>query len=262
MTTLLNHRNWKELRESFLSAQPFNHIIIDDFFTPEVASELVSEFPSYDSPVWDFHYLNAIENKKACNHWDKFPPTTYSVFHYLCSPEFESIVEDITGKERVKTDVGLHGGGWHAHSRAGKLNIHVDYSIHPKLKLQRNYNLIIYMTPDWNPAWGGGLELWSHDEDRNTAKECIRTIENRFNRGVLFDTTQHSWHGLPQDLLCPEGIARQSLAIYYVTEPGTNIDTRGKALFVPTKEQADDPAIMELIQKRSQVTTAKDVYRT
>jgi S-formylglutathione hydrolase FrmB len=77
----------------------------------------------------------------------------------------------------------------------------------------------------------------------------------------LFDTTQNSWHGLPADLHCPEGIARQSLAVYYVTEPSAGADTRGKALFVPHGEQANDPAIMELIQKRSQVATAESVYK-
>ena len=86
-------------------------------------------------------------------------------------------------------------------------------------------------------------------------------IENRFNRAVLFDTTQNSWHGLPADLDCPEGITRQSLAVYYVTEPTAGANTRGKALFVPYKDQATDPAILELIEKRSQVATAESVYK-
>ena len=36
----------KELKESFRQGEPFNHIIIDDFLKPEVAAELVAEFPS------------------------------------------------------------------------------------------------------------------------------------------------------------------------------------------------------------------------
>lgn len=261
MQNFLNIRNWRALQDEFLASKPFNHVIIDDFFLPEVAEQLIAEFPAYNSTVWNAHYNNAIENKKACNHWDKFPQTTYSVFHYLCGTGFENIVSEITGNQGVQADIGLHGGGWHAHTTSGKLNVHLDYSIHPKLQLERHYNLIVYITPDWNPAWGGGLELWSHDHEKETAKELVATVENKFNRAVLFDTTQYSWHGLPQDLVCPPGIMRQSLAVYYVTEPATDADSRGKALFVPREDQKDNLEILDLIQKRSQVATAESVYK-
>lgn len=261
MQKFLTDRNWRELQTEFLSAAPFNHVVIDNFFTPETVDALIAEFPAYDSSVWNAHYNNAIENKKACNHWDKFPKTTYAVLHYLCGTGFENIVSEITGHQGVQADVGLHGGGWHAHTTAGNLNIHLDYSIHPKLQLERHYNLIVYLTPDWNPEWGGGLELWSHDDKTGRAKQLEKLVVNKFNRAVLFDTTQNSWHGLPAKLNCPEGVVRQSLAVYYVTEPDPNAPSRGKALFVPYKEQADDPAVLELIEKRSQVATAESVYK-
>lgn len=261
MKKYLKDRDWNALRSDFLAAKPFNHIVIDNFFLPEVAAQLAAEFPKYDSPVWNAHYNNAIEKKKACNHWDKFPAATYDVFHYLCSFEFENIVTQLTGNLGVQADVGLHGGGWHAHSTSGKLNVHLDYSIHPKLQLERHYNLIVYVTPDWNPSWGGGLEVWSHDDATGKPKEMAGLIENKFNRAVLFDTTQNSWHGLPADLSCPEGTMRQSLAVYYVTPPAKDANPRGKALFAPYKDQANDPEVLELIEKRSQVATAESVYK-
>jgi hypothetical protein len=49
--------------------------------------------------------------------------------------------------------------------------------------------------------------------------------------------------------------------VYYVTQPTAGANTRGKALFVPFKDQANDPAILELIEKRSQVATAESVYK-
>ena len=261
MQEFLTPRDWQALQPEFLASKPFNHVVIDNFFLPEVVEQLVKEFPNYNAEgVWNAHYNNSIENKKACNHWDKFPRTTYSAFHYLCGTGFEHIVSQITGNQGVQADVGLHGGGWHAHTTAGKLNVHLDYSIHPKLQLERHYNLIVYITPDWNADWGGGLELWDHAED-GTPNTLHVTVENRFNRAVLFDTTQHSWHGLPKDLNCPPGVMRQSMAVYYVTEPAPGTNTRGKALFVPHGAQADDPEVLELIAKRSQVATADSVYK-
>jgi hypothetical protein len=259
---IVNDQYWVGFREAFVGAEPFDHVVIDNFFTDEMVAQLVAEFPAYDAEgVWNAHYNNPIENKKACNHWDKFPRNTYQALHYLCGAAFEHAVEKITGRTGIQADIGLHGGGWHAHATNGKLNIHVDYNIHPKLQLQRHYNLIVYITPDWNPEWGGGLELWSHDPETNSPKKLVKTVENQFNRAVLFDTTQNSWHGLPADLNCPKGIVRQSLAVYYVTDPPQDADPRGKALFVPYGEQANDPAVLELIKKRSQVATAESVYK-
>ena len=260
MNKILNEKNWSEFRTDFLGAKPFDHLIIDDFFVPDIADQIAKDFPSYDSPKWSFHYKNPIENKKASNHWDNFPATTYSVFSFLCSKQFESIVTQITGNTQLIADIGLHGGGWHSHSRSGNLNVHLDYNIHPKLKLQRKFNLIVYMTPDWNPEWGGGLELWDHDE-KGRPSELVQTIENRFNRAVIFDTTQYSWHGLPEKLTCPEGIIRQSLAVYYVV-PSESDNMRERALFVPHKDQENDPEILDLIEKRCDTKKYSEAYRT
>jgi len=260
-TSMINDHAWDQIRQQFHSAEPFDHVIIDDFWDQETAEQLAKDYPDYASPLWNAHYQNAIEDKKACNHWDRFPATTYRAFAYLNSPEFVSILEHVTNQDSIITDVGLHGGGWHCHQKGGKLNVHLDYSIHPKLKLQRHYNLIVYMTPNWDRNWGGGLELWSHNEQTELPDQCVQKIDNRFNRSVLFDTTQHSWHGLPDDLACPDGVCRQSMAVYYLTKPAELADPRGKALFAPHGAQAKDPAVLDLIRQRSGIATAETVYK-
>ena len=256
---MLNNHNWEEIRARFHSAEPFNHVVIDNFWTDEFAELLAGEFPSYDSAVWTY-YHNAIEDKKTCNKWDCFPSHTYQAFSYLTN-EFNQSMQYLIGDNNLRPDQGLHGGGWHAHSTGGKNNIHLDYSIHPKLKLQRKLNIIIYMSPNWKSEWGGGLELWSHNAEINSPNECVNTIENKFNRAVIFDTTQNSWHGLPVELTCPTGTIRQSLAVYYVTNPVTDADPRVKALFAPYGDQANDPEVLEIIKKRSDINQAPGVYR-
>ena len=76
--------DFEDLVDSFQTAEPFNHVVIDNFFEPEIAEGLAKEFPEFDSKVW-WEYDNPIEIKKACNIWDKFPKLTYSVFTYLNS---------------------------------------------------------------------------------------------------------------------------------------------------------------------------------
>jgi hypothetical protein len=228
---------------------PFHHWIIDNFLDTEQAIKISKEFPDYNSDHW-FFYNNPLENKKSCNNWHTFGSETYKTLSYLNSPEFIKKLQEITGIKKLYPDIGLHGGGLHIHGTGGKLNVHLDYSIHPKLKLQRKLNLIIYLTENWNTDWGGGLEFWSHDPETNKPKEKIVTIDNIFNRAVLFDTTQNSWHGFPEPLTCPEHTYRKSLAVYYLTDPPEDADPRPRALYAPTKEQENNLEILNLIKER------------
>lgn len=254
----LNANDFGSLKASWDSSTPFNHIVIDNFLKDELASEVAAEFPGFDNDAWRV-YNNAIEVKKLLNHWDKFGAATYRLFHYLNSRPFIAELEKLTGCP-LHADFGLNGGGLHTHKRGGKLNTHLDYSIHPKLRLERRLNLLVYITPDWQESWGGALGLWAKAPDRKGPGELCKTITPVFNRAVLFDTTQDSWHGLPEPITCPEHVTRNSLAVYYLCEPRDAAEDRGKALFAPYKEQADDPAVLSLIEKRSQVGTAADVY--
>ena len=136
------------------------------------------------------------------------------------------------------------------HSRGGKLNIHLDYNINPKLNLQRKLNLIVYLTEDWDTSWGGGLELWSHNEETNLPLNREVVVDNIFNRAILFDTTQNSWHGLPQPITCPEGVYRKSIAVYYMTDIPEDANPRSRALYAPTKEQENDLEVLDFIKER------------
>lgn len=256
--------NWPEnfdiARNQFESSEPFNYLIIDDFFKLEVIDTLAAEFPPLDSPAW-YSYENSIEKKYALNSWDRFGQMTYKTLSYLNSVDFLDALKKISGIQNLECDVGLNGGGLHAHGRGGKLNVHLDYSIHPKLQKERRLNLIVYLTPGWRAEWGGGLQLWTHDETMFQPKDVHTTVDNRFNRAVIFDTTQNSWHGLPDAINCPEGTVRRSLATYYLSQPRAGADKRGKALFAPHIDQKGNQEVLDLIKVRSGTTTAADAYR-
>lgn len=229
---------------------PYNHYIIDDFLPIDIAMNVSKEFFDFDDSRW-YCYNNPLEKKRTIQDWGKFPINTYSLFQYLCSQNFVNYIKDLTGIKNLYSDYGLHGGGWHMHGTGGNLNIHKDYSIHPKLNLQRKLNLIIYLTENWNSAWGGGLELWSHNKENNKPNKCEKVIDNIFNRAVLFDTTQNSWHGLPEPLKCPKNLYRKSLAIYYLTDLDEKTEKRTRALYVPREEQEKNNQVLDLILKRS-----------
>ena len=234
--------------EIILEKEPFEYFILDNFISHENALKLSKEFLPFDSPHW-YDYDNPLEVKKTCNNWYHFPPMTYSFFKELNTDMCE-VIRDFVEVDELYPDMGLHGGGWHIHGRGGKLNIHLDYAIHPKLGLKRQYNLIYYLTQDWDPNWGGNLEFWSHDEATNKPKEKIKTIDNVFNRAVIFNTAQNSWHGFSEPINCPEGIYRKSIATYYLTTASPGTPNRQRALYAPTKEQENDKEVLNLIKKR------------
>ena len=227
---------------------PYPHYVIDNFVDDEIAHKLSNEFMHFDSEHW-FSYNNKIEIKKTSNNWYNFPEETYKFFQYLNSPAFVQSLSDMTGVQLIP-DHGLHGAGWHIQPTGGKLNVHLDYSIHPKLGLERRFNLIFYLTPNWDTTWGGNLEMWSHDSETNQPKQLVKTVENKFNRVVIFDTSYNSWHGFSQPINCPGDVYRKSIAMYYLCEPSENAAKRCRALFAPTEDQKNDPEIMKLIEQR------------
>lgn len=261
MRNLINDLNIEELNDEYKKGKPFNYVVIDNFFKNDIAEQLANEFPDYhNDEAWNI-YKNPLENKRLTPDWNLFPALTYETFTFLNTPEFIEKIEHIIGVNNVKPDMGLHGGGWHVTPSGGKLNVHLDYSIHPKLKMERRANLIIYLS-HWQSEWDGALQLWSHDEETQMPKECVSKVEVKFNRAVIFDTTQNSWHGLPDEIKAPSNVLRKSLNIYYLTEPREGISTRERALFAPYKNQSEDESIKELIKKRSSSTTISQAYRT
>ena len=95
------------------------------------------------------------------------------------------------------------------------------------------------------------MEFWSNDKETNSPKQKITTVDIVFNRAVIFDTTQNSWHGLPEGINCPEGQYRKSLAMYYVQYPdASSAEDRHKALYAPHREQKNDQSVLDFIEKR------------
>ena len=153
---LINEESFLTSIRGFGNSGPFDHIEIPNFFNANVAKKLESEFPDIHATCWH-SYDNAIELKKTCNSWNDFPAFTYKVFAFLNSIEFLEVLErELYQATKLYSDTGLNGGGWHIHGRDGKLNPHLDYSLHPKLRMQRKLNLIVYLNSKWQESWGGG----------------------------------------------------------------------------------------------------------
>lgn len=201
------------LAAAFARAQPYPHIVIDDFLEPPIAQRCLEEFPSLDSEQW-LHYTHVNEKKFAKTDRKTFPPTIGETIDAVNSPRFLRFVEKLTGIDKLVADESLMGGGLHQSTAGGYLNVHADFTGHPHhANWQRRVNLLIYLNADWQDAWGGHLELWDKE-----MTGCIEKVAPVFNRAVLFRTDADSFHGHPIPTTCPPSVTRKSLALYYFTE--------------------------------------------
>jgi hypothetical protein len=259
MNNYLNIDNINNSFKSYLNAQPFNHCVVDDFLVDGMYNSVLAEFKDYDWNDW-FIYDNPLEHKKAQNNWNMFGVDTYKLFFYLNSDIFVNYLSNKIGV-KLYSDPGLHGGGWHIHGSGGNLNPHLDYSIHPKLGLERKVNIIIYVSPTYNEIYGGHLGLWNGSNDSDFKGSPVKEIFPIKNRAVIFDTTQNSWHGMSRKFDAPKGIFRRSLAVYYLCEPSHTASLRKRALYAPTEDQINDSSINKLIMDRVDLVNSTKVYR-
>ena len=60
---LINLEKIEQSSCAWNDAVPFPHMVVDDFFEPDLSKRLAAEFPDFESDVWH-EYNNAIEVKK------------------------------------------------------------------------------------------------------------------------------------------------------------------------------------------------------
>jgi Rps23 Pro-64 3,4-dihydroxylase Tpa1-like proline 4-hydroxylase len=203
---------WKKcLADAYLSAQPYPHVMIDDFFDEAVLDRTIEEFPSSDALSNKFD--NVREFKHATASELEIPPFGRALVHALNSGTFIAFLEEITGIRGLVPDPHLWGGGFHVLPRGGKVKIHTDFNYHRKLGLDRRINVLVYLNRNWSEAYGGHFEAWRPHGTKAEARYLPI-----FNRVIVFGTTDFTFHGNPESVDCPEGMSRKSIAVYYYTK--------------------------------------------
>jgi Rps23 Pro-64 3,4-dihydroxylase Tpa1-like proline 4-hydroxylase len=196
-------------RQEYAAAEPFAHIVIDDFLPEEALERVRAEIPKIDDIRW-IEFDDARGKKLASKAEAQLGAATRFFLYQLNSSVFIEFLETLTGIRGLVPDPHFWGGGVHQIVRGGFLKIHSDFNRHPTLNLDRRLNILLYLNHGWPEEWGGHLELW----DQNMT-ECRKKILPVFGRCVIFSTTDFSNHGHPDPLNCPENESRKSLALYY-----------------------------------------------
>lgn len=203
------------LAAEYRKASPTRFFVIDEFLRPEFAREVAAAYPSFSdaksaSGAKEFARVNE-DVKVQVTDASRFPEPVRRLHELLASQGFLDWMSRVTGIPDLQADPDLSGGGMHVMGPSGYLGVHVDFNYLRARQVFRRLNILLYLTPDWNLAWEGDLELWDPK-----VKHCLHSIQPVFNRCMVFNTTQESFHGV-RAIRCPAGVTRNSFAGYYYT---------------------------------------------
>src|SRR4051812_1338854 len=202
-----------EIRERVRRATPFPYFCIDNFLDEGFAEHVLQAFPSYEEAAQIGRTFTAVNEKKKIQVTDatKFARPIAELNRALADPGFCALLSEVFDIPKLLPDEELVGGGIHQTGPRGHLDVHVDFNYIEDRQLHRRLNILIYFNKDWKPEWGGNIELWDKD-----VKVCENSFSPLFNRCVVFETSEISYHGVAA-VRCPEDRARKSFAAYYYT---------------------------------------------
>lgn len=200
------------LHDRYVAADPFPHIVIDDFIDPDLLRGIAASWPeSGDRKYYDR------SQERLKYEWQPHELDAPALRAFLTEMNNEPMlrfIEALTGIPKLIADPYYAGAGLHEIKRGGHLGVHADFNVHKGMNLLRRINLLIYLNDDWPDEYGGKLELWSRD-----MKESRVKVAPLLGRAVVFNTDLDSFHGHPDALTCPPERSRRSMALYYYTAP-------------------------------------------
>ena len=183
---------------------------IDDLLPREEAERIAAAFPASQT----MRLLDSFrERKYTSKALDEFDPIIADITFAFQDKRVIEKVAELTGIRDAVGDPHLYAGGISAMERGHFLNPHIDNSHDGERQNYRVLNLLYYITPSWDPANGGNLELW--DENVRTRVE----IPGLFNRLVLMATNDKSFHSVNE---VHGEIPRRCISNYYFSPHSPN----------------------------------------
>jgi len=225
-------RRVADLHAQFGSAEPFPHVVIDDFLAGDFSRDLLTAFPAFErgNSVGD---NGEPGGKSTVDRLRALGPAYERLDAAIRSAAFLDWLGKLTGIDSLLYDPWYLGGGTHENRDGMSLDPHVDFNYHPSERWHRRLNLIVYLNPAWDDAWGGSLELF---RDPHADPHPTRRIAPLFNRCVIFETSERSWHAFDkiQLPLANRQLTRRSIALYFYTKdrPAHEVTGRHTTFYV------------------------------
>ncbi len=200
-------------REQYRSAVPYAHAAFDGFLGEACALELARRFPGPEHPGWlrrDYREQSARLGQLQRTGFEGVAPAVRHLLAEFSGMAFLDFLTALTGIDGLIGDPHFRGAGPSLTLPGGHLALHADFNRDRTRHLERKLTVIYYLGTDWQPEWGGALELWDGARTR-----CAARYLPLADRLLVMAHGDAFWHGHPHPLACPEGRFRASIAVYY-----------------------------------------------
>lgn len=209
--------NINQLKDGYnTSKDAIGFFYLDDILPIDIAKQCFDVFPDKSKmrclkSLREYKYVSAQMNKHH--------PLLEKVIYAFQHQSVVNIISEICDVNHISADQTLYAGGLSLMADQNFLNPHLDNSHDANRALWRVFNLLYYVTPDWELQDGGHLELWPKGP-----KGKPRLIESKFNRLIVMATHDKSWHSVNKVTTAKS--ARCCISNYYFSsKPLSETDT-------------------------------------
>ena len=241
------------------------YCIIDNILEINYAKKIQEEIINSMRENWD-RYENPFEKKYTWRDKNNLLPLSKSLFDALHTKKMIDFLSKFTGYNLIE-DKSKNWWGIHTFEDGDKLDVHVDAGRHPQNNLKKIITLGIYLSYNWDAKCGGTIDFWNGDNSSNNDAKIIDkkiSIEPLFNRCIIFENNDYSWHGAPEPCIRNKNQKRIFLTCSYLTDIDDTFhkNNRKKAFFVKLPDEPDDPEKDKLRLLRADPIKYKEIYRT
>ena len=177
------------LRSQFRNSDSgIGHLFVDEVLPADIALKINEAFPKPQQMVLK---KSLRENKYVAAQMNLYNPLLEEIIFAFQDKRVVDVVGEICNIKHPIPDENLYAGGISMMGKKQFLNPHLDNSHDKDRSLWRVLNLLYYVTPEWEEAYGGNLELWPKGLDEKQI-----TIHSKFNRLVIMETHNDSLHSV------------------------------------------------------------------
>lgn len=225
-----------KLSETYRSASPYPHLVLDGLFPSSTLNSMIAELPPLSSEKWHYE-SNERMSKYNFRSAADLGDCGFQFISVVHSAGFLRFLSEITGVEALLPDPYLTGAGYHVYPSGGQFNVHADRNMDFYCGLERRLVMLTYLNRDWKESFGGQLELWDKEGTR-----CEKVIEPVFNRTVMFEITDKNFHGVRP--IVGRDVFRSSMILYFHTANSHLIPH--ESIFSPNQHQSKKTVIKRI----------------
>ena len=215
----------------YARAEPFPHVVIDNFLPDDVLRQVHDEWPDFETTEWTV-YDNDRELEHVCSDLDRLGSATQGLLQAFNSSSFVRFVQVLTGITPLLVDPHFQAAGIFDVRPGGFLDLHTDFTECPHRFSESEW------VPNFWDKYSGGAGLGGDARTRccTSTPSGTRPTGARSSSGATSRSSRRSrscrsgtawWcsplfpdavHGHPTPVVDPPGGSRKCLSAYYYTK--------------------------------------------